>query len=191
MASTDNSRMRSAEEGAGRAIGIFFPARIAWTNRNKENIPLSIIRKQEKSGLNLGVFCSLNYRGSANPGSSGYVKSRKCLILSGFSDTCPSPPSFARFASLPRPIRWAPAALRFGTPCSRTGAVSDDSRPASAVAKGIHQQLAHENSPSVQQPDPSRDTPFKAEASPGTQGAGRCADRRLRLLLVGWLSIED
>jgi hypothetical protein len=30
--------MRSAEEGAGRAIGIFFPARIAWTNRNKENI---------------------------------------------------------------------------------------------------------------------------------------------------------
>ena len=69
----------------------------------------------------------------ANSGSSGYVRTWKCLISSGFSDTSPSPPSCAQFASLPRPIRWAPAALRSGTPCSRTTAASNDSPPKAAT----------------------------------------------------------
>ena len=59
----------------------------------------------------------------------------------------PSPHSFARFASLPRPIRCASAALRFGAPCSRTTAGSGGSPPAStsstarACAAGLHQPL--------------------------------------------------
>jgi hypothetical protein len=46
---------------------------------------------------------------AANSGSSGYVRTWRCLISSDFSYTYPSPPPFARFVPLPgasRAVGW-------------------------------------------------------------------------------------
>src|ERR1035441_3528235 len=68
----------------------------------------------------------------ATPGSSRCATAWKCLILIDFSYTYPSPPSLARFVSLPRPIRWAPAGPQSFAPSPRIAAALDGSPPAAA-----------------------------------------------------------